>query len=324
MVRMVLLLKEKSPVTAGATGSTDTARVMASLDGLLSIAVTVEVSPFSLIVLGESIRLAMGRGSSSIMVNSVEAFTWMPDAEPSTLNILVDSCKSLSVAVIVTTPVLVVSFAAIVRSLLVLKVRSSELSGSIDIVTMVSDVFALSSVAVTVVSLELLLSLIVGDESSRLSSAVSLSVIVNITVSGFSTSLLLDAIAVILNVLFNASTLLSFAVMVNVPVLVISFAAMVRVLPFKDKSPSTAGDTGSMDTIRMICSVDCLSNLAVTVEVSPSSVIVRDESLSVGFDVSSSVMVKLTGIGFAILLPPDAIAVIFSVLSGALMLLFWE
>jgi len=60
MARMGLLLKEKSPATAGAMGSTDTVRVLSELDGLSSVAVTVAALelPLSLIVRDESARLA--------------------------------------------------------------------------------------------------------------------------------------------------------------------------------------------------------------------------------------------------------------------------
>jgi len=71
MVRILLLLRVKSPDTAGAVGSTDTVRLVASLDGWLSVAVTVAALelPLSLIVRDERASVTVGRFSSSVMVS---------------------------------------------------------------------------------------------------------------------------------------------------------------------------------------------------------------------------------------------------------------
>jgi len=74
MVRMGLLLKEKSPVMVGVIGSTDTVSMISWLDGESSIAVTVAALeiPLSLIVGDESARVTVGVSSSSVIVNVKE------------------------------------------------------------------------------------------------------------------------------------------------------------------------------------------------------------------------------------------------------------
>ena len=94
---------------------------------------------------------------------------------------------SLSSAVIVTVPVLVVALAAMVSSLLSLKVKSSGTAGrtaAADTVIVVAAVDRRFNVAVTVVSLGEPLSSIVAGESTSVTCGVSSSVMVRATLDG--------------------------------------------------------------------------------------------------------------------------------------------
>ena len=62
-------LSVKSPETAGDTGVAETVTVTASLDGPLSVAVTVLTPPFSLIEDGLSTSATVGAPSSSVIVS---------------------------------------------------------------------------------------------------------------------------------------------------------------------------------------------------------------------------------------------------------------
>ena len=71
-------LSLKSPATAGDTGAADTVSVSASLDGLLSMAVTVLAPPFSPMAGGVSFKVAVGVASSSMMVPTACCFMALP------------------------------------------------------------------------------------------------------------------------------------------------------------------------------------------------------------------------------------------------------
>jgi len=279
MVR-VSLLRVKSPATAGASGFTDTVRLICLVDGLSSLAVTIEVPPFSLIVRDESASVAVDR-SSSVMVNvKLAGFLTPlpPDAVAWTVNSLSDSSMLFSFAVMVSVPLLVVSPATMVRVLL-LKVKSFMVAGAIGItetVRLVAWPDGWLSIPVTVAALELPLSLMVRDESSSVSvGRSSSSVIVN--VAAVSTELPGNS-PLTVNTLSGASTSLSTAVMVSVPLLVVSPATMVRVLLFKVKSPATAGATGSKEIVRLVSVADGYLSVAVTVEIPPVSFMLLGES----------------------------------------------
>ena len=94
---------------------------------------------------------------------------------------------SLSSAVIVTVPVLVVALAAMVSNLLSLKVKSPDTAGrtaAADTVIAVATLDMRFSVAVTVVSLGEPLSSIVAGESTSVTCGVSSSVMVRATLDG--------------------------------------------------------------------------------------------------------------------------------------------
>ena len=75
-VRTALSLK--SPATAGDTGAADTVSVSASLEGWLSVAVTVLAPPFSRMAGGVSFKVAVGVASSSMMVPTACCFMALP------------------------------------------------------------------------------------------------------------------------------------------------------------------------------------------------------------------------------------------------------
>ena len=77
----------------------------------------------------------------------------------------------------------------------------------------------------------------------------SSSVIVSVWSEGAAAPLPPATVAETVTSLSGASTSLSTAVIVTVPVLVVAPAAMVRVVPACVKSPDTAGDTGEVETV---------------------------------------------------------------------------
>ena len=124
----------------------------------------------------------------------------------------------------------------------------------------------------------------------------SSSVMVRRTSSGFDTPPPL-AVPDTVTVLLGASTLLSTAVMVTVPVLAVRPAAMVRVVPAWVKSPGTAGLTADDDTVTVTVRLDAPDRLAVTLLTPPASEIEAGLSakLTVGV-LSLSMMVSVTGV----------------------------
>jgi len=261
----------KSPVAPWPSGSTEMNRAMPALNGWLSVTVTVVLPPFSVIVEGDSIILIFCSSSATANVTLAGLATPLPlNDSPLTVKVLsVPMCtSSLSTAVMVTSPVLVVCPGAMVRVLGLLRVRSpatAGVTGSTDTVRVVASLDGWLKLAV---SLELPpFSLMVVEESARVAvGSSSLSAMVNVRLAGSATPLPPDAAAWTVNILSGVSTLLSTAVMVTVPVLVVSPAAMVRIgLLLKVKSSATAGATGSTDTVRVVASPDSLSSVAVTV-----------------------------------------------------------
>ena len=118
--------------------------------------------------------------------------------------------------------------------------------------------------------------------------------------------------------LSSASTALFTAVTVTVPVLVVSPAAIVSVVPLCLKSPDTAGETGVAETVTVADSPDAALRVAVTVLTPPFSLIEDGVStrLTAGAP-SSSVIVSVCGDGSDTPLPPEADPDTVTVLSGA-------
>ena len=320
IVSVVLVDKLKSPDTAGLTALAETVTVTAALDAEDSVAVTVLDPPFSEIEDGLNTSVTVGVPSSSVMVSVwFEGLETLPPlATPDTVTVLFAASTELSTAVIVTVPVLAVLPAAIVRTLLFVIVKSllvAGLTALAETVTVTAALDAEDSVAVTVLDppfseIEdgLNTSVTVGVPSS--------SVMVSVWFEGFET---LPPLATpdTVTVLFGASTELSTAVIVTVPVLAVLPAAIVSVV-FVDrlKSPATAGLTALADTVTVTAALDACDSAAVTVLDPPLSDIEDglSDSDTVGTP-SSSVMVSVWFEGPVTVAPlaePETVTVLFA------------
>ena len=189
-----------------------------------------------------------------------------------TVTCLSGASTSLSTAVIVTVPVLLIEPAAMVSVVFALRLKSSATAGSTgaaDTVSVTASLETPLSVAVTVVEP----SFSPIDEVPSTSDTVgvsSSSVIVRVSSVGFATPLPPAAVAETVTCFSGASTSLSTAVIVTVPVLAVSPAAMVSVvLSLSVKSSATAGSTGAAETVSVTASLDTALSVAVTV-VEPS------------------------------------------------------
>ena len=243
-----------------------------------------------------------------------------PTAVAETVTSLSGASTSLSAAVMVTVPVLVFEPAAMVSVVFVLKLKSEEVAGdtaAADTVNVTSWLDSALSVTVTVV--EPPSSSIDNELSPRDTVGVSSSsVIVSVCFAGSDTPLPPAAVAETVTCLSGASTSLSAAVTVTVPVLVLEPAAMVRVVSvLRLKSDDVAGDTAAAETVRVTSWLDSALSMAVTVVEPPSSSIDVELSASDTVGVaSSSVIVRVWLAGEAMPLPPDAVALTVSSLSG--------
>ena len=204
---------------------------------------------------------------------------------------------SLSAAVIVTVPVLVCEPAAMVSVLFAVMEKSEAVAGETGVaatVRMTSWLETALSVAVTVLV----------PPSSSTADALSASdtvgvpsssVIVSFWSDGAATSLPPSTVAETVTSLSGASTSLSAAVIVTVPVLVCEPAAMVSVLfAVMEKSEAVAGETGVAETVRVTSWLETALSVAVTVLAPPSST--TDDALSARETVgvaSSSLMVNV-------------------------------
>ena len=276
----------KSPDTAGDSAEAVTITVTSSLDLRFSVAVTVLEPPFSEISSGARTRVTVGVASLSVIVS-----VWFagadtplpPDTEPLTVTVLSGACTSLSRAVIVTVPVLVVEPAPIV-SVVPAWVKSADDAGDVDTVTVTSSLDAPVSVAVTTlwpsfseISAGVSTSVTVGVASS--------SVIVSVWFAGADTPCPPDTEPLTVTCIFGASTSLFSAAIVTVPVLVVEPAAIVSVVPLWVKP---AGVVGDVDTVTVTASLDSPVKRAVTVLRPPFSEISSGVSSSVTVGVASS------------------------------------
>ena len=157
IVSVSFVLSVKSEAAAGETAVADTTSVTFSLDGPLSVAVTVVESPFSPIEAGLNTRVTVGVASSSVIVN-----VWLegadtplpPVAVADTVTDLSGASTALFTALILTVRVLVVAPAAIVSVSFALSVKSEATAGDTAVADTTSVTFSLDtplSVAVTVV-----------------------------------------------------------------------------------------------------------------------------------------------------------------------------
>ena len=157
IVSVSLLLSVKSAAAAGDTAVADTTSVTFSLDGPLSVAVTVVESPFSEIDDGLSTSDTVGVASSSVIVRVRldGADTPRPPVTVAdTVTDLFGASTALFTALILTVRVLVVAPAAIVSVSLLLSVKSEATAGETAVADTTSVTFSLDgplSVAVTVV-----------------------------------------------------------------------------------------------------------------------------------------------------------------------------
>ena len=249
-----------------------------------------------------------------------EGFDTLPPlAVADTVTVLFGASTVLLTAVIVTVPVLAVAPAAIVSVLLFVMVKSllvAGLTAVAETVTVTAALEACDSVAVTL--LVPLFSEIEAELSSSVTVGVpSSSVMVSVWFEGFDTLPPLAAPDTV-TVLFGASTLLLFAVIVTVPVLAVAPAAIVRTLSVdRLKSPATAGLTALAETVTVTAALDACDSAAVTVLTPPFSEIEvgLSDSVTVGV-LSSSVMVSVWFEGFDTP-PPLAVADTVTVLFGA-------
>ena len=324
MVRVVPL-RVKSPDAVLAPAAAATVRVTAALDLPERVAVTVLelVPPLSSMVAGSSSRVTVGTPSSSVMVR-----VWLPGlatppplAVAETVTDLFGASTSLSTAVMVTVPVLVVAPAAMVR-VVPLRVKSPDavLAPAAAATVRVTAALDLPErVAVTVLELVPPLSSMVAGSSSRVTVGTpSSSVMVRVWLPGLATPPPL-AVAETVTDLFGASTSLSTAVMVTVPVLVVAPAAMVRVVPLRVKSPDAVLAPAAAATVRVTAALDLPERVAVTVlELVPplSSMVAGSSSRVTVGTPSSSVMVRVWLPGLATP-PPLAVAETVTDLFGA-------
>ena len=103
-----------------------------------------------------------------------------------------------------------------------------------------------------------------------------------------------SAVPVTLTCLSGASTSLFSAATVTVPVLAVSPAATVSIVPVCVKSPATAGDTADADTMTVVSASDGCDSVAVTRVTPPFSEIDVGASTSVTAGTSSSRVVTGT------------------------------
>ena len=313
-VRVVAVLRAKSPDTAGETAAAATVTVTASLDGPDKVAVTVEIPPVSEIEVGVRTSATVGRVSSSSRVRVAfggSATPLPPAAVPDTVTSLFGESTVLPFAVTVTTPALTVAPAAIVSVVAVLRVKSSTTApapAAAATVTATASLDGPDKVAVTV-EIPFVSEIEVDVRTSAAVGKASSSVSVSVTLGGFETPLPPAAAPETVTDLFGESTSLPFAVTVTRPVLAVALAAKVSVAAvLKVKSPTTAPAPAAAATVTVTASLDGPESVAVTVETPPVSVIDEAESASATVGkASSSSKVNVTFGGFATLLPPAAV-----------------
>ena len=300
MVSVSFVLSVKSAAAAGDTAAADTTSVTFSLDGALSVAVTVVESPFSEIEAGLSTRVTVGVASSSVIVRvrlDGADTPRPPVAVADTVTDLSGASTALFTALILTVRVLVVAPAAIVSVSFELSVKSAATAGDTAVADTTSVTFSLDaalSVAVTVVESPFS-EIDDGLSTSDTVGVPSSSVMARVWFAGAATPLPPVAVADTVTDLSGASTALFTALILTVRVLVVAPAAIVSVsFALSVKSAATAGETAAADTSSVTFSLDGPLSVAVTVVESPFSEI--DDGLSTRVTVgvpSSSVIVRV-------------------------------
>ena len=141
---------------------------------------------------------------------------------------------------------------------------------------------------------------------------------VSVTLDGAATPLPPEAAPETVTDLSGASTSLSFAVIVTVPVPVVAPAAMVNVFALDSmKSVPAVPAPGDADTVIVVAALDARFRVAVTVDTPPFSGINAGFSESVAFGAaSSSVIVSVTSEGCTTPWELDAEPDTVTILSG--------
>ena len=229
-----------------------------------------------------------------------------PVAEPETVTDLSGASVVLSTAVIVTVPVLAVPPAAIVNVLSALSAKSPDVAGAAaaaDTVIVTASPDGCESAAVTAVTLSEPLSSTVDAESDSVAvGAASSSTMVSVAEGGDSAPLPPSAAPETVTILSAESVLSGVAVTVTEPLLVVSPAAIVNVVPVCLKSVPAPGEA---ETETVVAALETPLSVAVTVETPPASAIDAGDSASRVVGVaSSSASVSVTLAGDAIPPPP--------------------
>ena len=311
-----------------APGAADTVTVTAALEAPESVAVTVAAfdEPLSSIVDDDNASVTVGNASSSVSVNVLLAgFATLlpPEAVPETVTDLFGESTEFPFAVTVTVPVLVVSPDAIVNLSALDNVKSPETApvpAAAATVTVTASLDTPESVAVTV-DTPLLSEIDDEDSPSATVGNASSSLSVNVTSEGAATPLPPETVPETVTDLSGESTEFPCAVIVTVPVLVVSPAAIVSfvMLDSSVKSPATAPAPGAAATVTVTASLDAPESVAVTAATPLLSPIDDGDSPSVTVgNASSSVIVNVTLDGADTPLPPDiALADTVTSLFGA-------
>ena len=246
-----------------------TVTVVAALDGRDSVAVTVAVPPFSEIDDGDTASVTIGGASSSLIVSvtATGSATLPPEAVPETVTLLSGACSSSSFAETVTVPVLVVTPGAMVSTVSPLSVKSPLTAfapAAADTVIRTAVLAARLRLAVTVATPPFS-AIDAGSSVNAASGTASSSLMVSVASDGSVIPWALDAEPDTVTDLVAACTLLSTAVIVTVPVLVVDPAATVSSVPVCEKSPAAAGGTADAVTVTADAALDRCESVAVTV-----------------------------------------------------------
>ena len=314
IVNVSALDNVKSPETAPAPAAAPTVTVTASLDTPESVAVTVDTPLLSVTDDDDRASVTVGSVSSSSSVNAAfdgAATPLPPETVPEIVTDLSgESTKfPFAVTVTVTVPVLVVSPDAIVNLSALDNVKSPATApapAAAATVTVTASLDAPESVAVTV-DTPLLSEIDDGDSPSATVGNASSSVSVSVAGGGsFAWPRLSEAVPETVTDLSGESTEFPFAVIVTVPVLVVSPDAIVNSSALDNvKSPATAPAPAAAATVTVTAALDTPESVAVTVDTPLLSEIDDEDSSSVVSRASSSTIVSVALDGATTPLPPD-------------------
>ena len=161
-----------------------------------------------------------------------------------------------------------------------------------------------------------------GDSDRATVGAASSSVIVRVTSDGADARLPAATVADTVTRLSGASVVSFTDVIVTVPVLVVALAAIVSVVVADSvKSPATAGDTASAETVIVVAVVAGRFSVAVTVETLAFSEIDAGDKTNVTCATSSSVIVSVAAVTDPVPTLLDGVPVTVTILSPEALLL---